>query len=89
MRDVEIGKFHRGAAQKGYALNQMCYSLNSAQNRAAYAADPDAYCRRYGLSDEERVAALSRDKAKLANAGGNMYFFAKLDRAFRPAKKEG
>jgi protocatechuate 4,5-dioxygenase alpha subunit len=86
MTEVEIGKFHLGAAQKGYALNRMCFSLNNAENRAAYAADPAAYCARYGLSDEEREAALSRDKTQLANAGGNMYFFAKLDRAFRPAK---
>ena len=86
MTEVEIGKFHLGAAQRGYALNLMCYSLNSAENRAAYAADPAAYCARYDLSDAEREAALSRNKAQLAEAGGNMYFFAKLDRAFRSAK---
>lgn len=86
MTDVTIGKFHLGAAQKGYVLNRMCYSLNAAEKRAAYAADPAAYCASYGLSDEERDAALSRDKVRLAEVGGNMYFFAKLDRAFRPAK---
>ena len=26
-------------AQKGYALNAMCYSFNSAENRAAFKAD--------------------------------------------------
>lgn len=26
-------------AQKGYALNKMCYSFNSAENRAAFVAD--------------------------------------------------
>ncbi|WP_068090833.1 hypothetical protein [Novosphingobium rosa] len=88
MNDVEVGKFHKEAARKGYALNAMCYSLNDAENRAAYAADPGAYCDRYQLSAEEREAALSRDKTRLLNAGGNMYFFAKLDRAFR-APKEG
>lgn len=86
MGAVEAGKFHAVAARKGYALNAMCYSLNSAANRAAYAADPEAYCNRYGLDDEARAAALSRDKGKLLEAGGNMYFFPKLDRAFRPAK---
>lgn len=86
MTEVQVGKFHAGAAQKGYALNRMCYSLNTAENRASYAANPEAYCERFGLSVDEREAALSRDKQKLLNAGGNMYFFAKLDRAFRPAK---
>ncbi len=87
MEKVQAGKFNAAAAVKGYALNRMCYSLNLAANRAAYAADPEGYCRRYGLSDEERAAALSRDKQRLLDAGGNMYFFGKLDRAFRPAKE--
>lgn len=87
MTDVKAAKFNAEAAQKGYALNRMCYSLNSAENRKAYAADPAAYCARYGLSDEERDAALSRDKARLLNAGGNMYFVMKLDRVKRPTKE--
>jgi protocatechuate 4,5-dioxygenase alpha subunit len=85
MSVVTSGKFHAGAAQRGYALNRMCYSLNSAANRLAYAADPGAYCQQFGLSPDEQEAALSRDKAKLLQAGGNMYFFAKLDRVNRPA----
>lgn len=87
MQEIQAGKFNAEAALKGYALNRMCYSLNDAANRRAYAADPEGYCRRYGLTDEEREAALSRDKKRLLAAGGNMYFFAKLDRAFRPAKE--
>lgn len=86
VQEVQAGKFNAVAALKGFALNRMCYSLNDAANRRAYAADPEAYCSRYGLSDEERGAALSRDKKRLLAAGGNMYFFAKLDRAFRSAK---
>lgn len=86
MTNVQAGKFDAEAAQRGYALNRMCYSLNSAENRKAYAADPAGYCARYGLSDEERDAALSRDKVRLLNAGGNMYFVMKLDRVNRPAK---
>lgn len=88
MDEVKAGKFHAGAVLKGFALNRMCFSLNDAANREAYAADPDAYCRKYNLSDEEREAALSRDKQRLLAAGGNMYFFGKLDRAFRPARKD-
>jgi protocatechuate 4,5-dioxygenase alpha chain len=87
MEMVQAGRFNADAALMGYALNRMCYSLNQAANRTAYAADPEGYCRRYGLSDEEREAAISRDKQRLLDAGGNMYFFGKLDRAFRPAKE--
>jgi protocatechuate 4,5-dioxygenase alpha chain len=84
-QDIQLGKFDAGVAQKGYALNKMCYSLNSAENRAAFAADEAGYCARFGLNDEERAAVKSRDKRALTAAGGNMYFFAKLDRVRRPA----
>ena len=47
-------------AQKGYALNAMCYSFNSADNRAAFKADEDAYCLKYCLNDEQRRAAEGR-----------------------------
>ena len=87
MSEVEAGKFHAGAAQKGYALNRLCYSLNHYENRAAFKADPGAYCDKFGLSGEERDAALTGDKEKLLAAGANMYFFAKLSRVDRPAKE--
>ena len=38
-------------AQKGLALNRMCFSFNSAENRAAFVRDEDAYCRKFGLTD--------------------------------------
>ncbi len=84
--DVQPGKFHAEAAQKGYALNRMCHTLNRAENRAAFAADPDGYCARFGLNDEELAAVRARDKTKLFAAGGNMYFLAKLDRVPKPAQ---
>ena len=84
-QDIQLGKFDSEVAQKGYALNKMCYSLNHAENRAAFAADEDGYCTRFSLNAEERAAVKSRDKRALMAAGGNMYFFAKLDRVRRPA----
>jgi len=80
MSKVQAGKFNRDAAQKGYALNKMCYSLNSLQNRETFAADEEGYCRRYGLDDAERAAVIARNKPQLFEFGGNMYFLAKLDR---------
>ena len=70
--------FDGDMAQKGYALNAMCYSFNSADNRAAFKADEDAYCRRFGLSDEQRDAVASRNVTKLIAAGGNIYYLAKF-----------
>ncbi len=43
--------FGAGEAQKGFALNQMCFSFNSAENRAAFLKDEDGYCAKYGLND--------------------------------------
>ena len=78
--------FDLEAAQKGYALNKMCYSLNDAGNRAAFIADEVGYCARYGLSEEQRAAVRSRSKQQLLAAGGNIYYLAKLDRVPRPAE---
>jgi len=65
-------------AQKGLALNRMCFSFNSAENRVAFLADETAYCRKFGLNDEQRAAVKSRDVLKMIDAGGNVYYLAKL-----------
>ena len=54
-------------AQKGYALNKMCYSFNRAENRAAFARDEEAYCRAYGLTAEQREAVRRRDVLALVH----------------------
>lgn len=84
MTSVEPGKFNLQASLKGYALNTMCHTLNQADSRAAFAADEAGYCARYGLSDEETAAVQTRDKRRLFELGGNMYFLAKLDRVKKP-----
>jgi protocatechuate 4,5-dioxygenase alpha chain len=65
-------------AQAGYALNRMCYSFNSADNRAEFKRDEDAYCRKYGLDDAQRAAIAHRNVQELIAAGGNIYFLAKF-----------
>jgi protocatechuate 4,5-dioxygenase alpha chain len=70
--------FDGDLAQRGYALNRMCFSFNSADNRAAFLQDEDAYCRKYGLNAEQRAAVKSRNVLQLINAGGNVYYLAKL-----------
>jgi protocatechuate 4,5-dioxygenase alpha chain len=65
-------------AQKGYALNKMCFSFNKAENRAAFLEDEDAYCAKYGLDAEQRAAVRKRDVLAMIAAGGNVYYLAKL-----------
>jgi protocatechuate 4,5-dioxygenase, alpha chain len=62
----------------GYPLNRMCMSFNSAENRAAFVRDPEAYCETYGLSEEQRQALRDRDVLRLVQLGGNIYYLAKL-----------
>ena len=65
-------------AMKGYALNKMCFSLNSAANREMFLRDEPAYCERYGLTAPQREAVRSRNVLALLEAGGNIYYLAKL-----------
>jgi protocatechuate 4,5-dioxygenase alpha chain len=65
-------------AAKGYALNRMCFSFNSPDNRAEFKRDEAAYCLRFGLSDEQREAIASRNVLQLIAAGGNIYYLAKF-----------
>jgi protocatechuate 4,5-dioxygenase alpha chain len=70
--------FDGQAAQRGYALNKMCYSFNDAANREAFRQDQDGYCRRFGLDAEQFEAVRNRDVLALIRAGGNIYYLAKL-----------
>lgn len=70
--------FDSEQAQKGWALNRMCFSFNKAENRVAFLADEDAYCSQFGLSAEQRAAVRSRSVLKMIEAGGNVYYLAKL-----------
>ena len=70
--------FDGAMAMKGYALNKMCYSFNEAENRAAFLADEEAYCDKYGLSREQKAAIRERNVLDLIKAGGNIYYLAKF-----------
>jgi protocatechuate 4,5-dioxygenase alpha chain len=74
--------FDGRAATRGYALNKMCFSFNEAVNRTAFLHDEDAYCRRFGLDAEQREAVRRRDVLALIDAGGNIYYLAKLAGVF-------
>ena len=65
-------------AQKGYALNKMCFSFNAAENRNAFKADEEAYMRQYGLNEAQAAAIRARNVLQLIAAGGNAYYLAKF-----------
>lgn len=70
--------FDGGQARKGYALNKMCFSFNSAANRAAFRQDEAKYCASFGLDAQQTQAVRQRDVLGMLAAGGNIYYLAKL-----------
>jgi protocatechuate 4,5-dioxygenase alpha chain len=70
--------FDGAASQKGYALNRMCFSFNDEANRTAFRQDEEGYCSRYGLTPQQRQAVARRNVLELIEAGGNVYYLAKL-----------
>lgn len=70
--------FDGAQALKGYALNRMCFSFNSAAQRERFRADEAAYMREYGLNEAQTRAVRERDVLGLLRAGGNVYYLAKF-----------
>jgi len=70
--------FDGAAAAHGYALNAMCFSFNSRENREAFVRDEESYMKRFGLSSGQADAVRRRDVGAMINAGGNIYYLAKL-----------
>lgn len=65
-------------AMKGYNLNRMCYTFNSAENRKKFKAFPEAYCHAFNLTREQTHAVTDLDVLRLLQLGGNIYYLAKL-----------
>ena len=70
--------FDGDQARKGYALNKMCFSFNSAENRAEFLRGEEAYCAKFGLNEEQSAAISKRNVLDLLSAGGNIYYLAKF-----------
>lgn len=70
--------FDAGQARKGYALNKMCFSFNSAEARDAFSRNEAAYCARFGLTPEQALAVARRNVLDLIAVGGNAYYLAKF-----------
>lgn len=70
--------FTGASASKGFQLNEMCFSFNEEANRAAFVADEDAYMKTFNLTPQQVEAVRKRDVAEMIEAGGNIYYLAKL-----------
>ena len=70
--------FDAEQSRKGYHLNQFCMSLMKADNRARFKANERAYLDEWPMSEEQKLAVLTRDLNRCIAAGGNIYFLAKL-----------
>ena len=70
--------FDAEQSRKGYHLNQFCMSLMKAENRARFHANERAYLDEWPMTEEQKLAVLSRDLNRCMAAGGNIYFLAKI-----------
>jgi protocatechuate 4,5-dioxygenase alpha chain len=64
-----------------YELNRMMYDLRLPEHREAIRKDPEAYYRRYDLTEEEIRLLLRHDWNGVNRAGGNIYVMTKLGAA--------
>jgi protocatechuate 4,5-dioxygenase alpha chain len=65
-------------ARKGFALNEFCMSLRTAENRERFFADERAYVDEWDMTEAQKQGVLDRDFQKLLDEGGNIYFLAKI-----------
>jgi protocatechuate 4,5-dioxygenase, alpha chain len=70
--------FDADQSRKGYWLNQFCMSLMKAENREKFKADERAYLDQWPMTEEQKLAVLSRDMNAMIALGGNIYFLAKI-----------
>ena len=70
--------FDGEAATPGFAINAMCYSFNTRDNRETFVADEEAYMARFNLTEPQKQAVRARDVPAMIAAGGNVYYLAKL-----------
>jgi protocatechuate 4,5-dioxygenase alpha chain len=65
-------------AYRSFALNKLFYSFNEKENRSAFEANPEAYCEKFDLSDEQKELVLNEDFLGILRAGSNIYYMAKF-----------
>ena len=75
--------FNGHEAMKGYALNKMCFSFNSRENREAFVAGEEAYMDRFGLTEVQKQAIRHRNVLETAGCGRQHLLPGEVRRNFR------
>lgn len=70
--------FDRRHSLAGYRLNKMAMALGDPANREAFKADEEAFLDRFGLSDAEKAAVMTRDWHEMVRLGGNIFYILKI-----------
>ena len=70
--------FDADQSRKGYWLNQFAMSLMKAENRERFKKDERAYLDEWAMTEDQKLAVLSRDMNRMIALGGNIYFLAKI-----------
>jgi protocatechuate 4,5-dioxygenase alpha subunit len=65
-------------SEQGYALNQMGYALQRAENRELFVADERAFMEGYGVTPDQIDAVVARDWLRLIRLGANSYILMKI-----------
>lgn len=63
---------------RGYRINKMAMGLGDPVNREAFLSDEEAYLDRFGLTEPEKAAVMSRDWREMIRLGGNLFFVLKI-----------
>jgi protocatechuate 4,5-dioxygenase alpha chain len=70
--------FDGKTAHSAFGLNKLLFSFNHAENRRAFADDPEGYAARFKLTDAQKEALLRGDYLELIRLGANIYYLAKV-----------
>ncbi|MDA0707667.1 MAG: hypothetical protein O2963_01140 [Proteobacteria bacterium] len=86
VKDIETPKgpvtFTIEHSQRGYKMNELCYSLKQEKNRISFRADYKKYIKNFGLTDFEIELVESRDWLKMVHYGVSPYVIGKMAQCF-------
>ena len=70
--------FDGATSRRGLRMNKLFMSLRTQEARDRFLADEAAYCRDFGLTDEQQAAVIARDWQAMIDLGGSIFYVYKL-----------
>ena len=70
--------FDGETSRRGFRMNKLFMSLRTEADRQRCLADEAAYCREFGLTDDQERAVLERDWQAMIDLGGSIFYVYKL-----------